>query len=113
MVRAFDADGNLTTLSTTGVVVNDLNPHDVDIRLHDGTLQVWIDGTVAAQTAFADTLHSYGSHSLNFGNRLGQTNFHGDITEFGIAVVGDTPSAPAQDAAAFAYHPDSAWGAIL
>ena len=113
VVRAFDTDGNLTTLTTTGVVVNDLNPPDVDIRLHDGTLQVWVNGTVAAQTAFAGTLHSYDSHSLNFGNRLGQTNFHGDITEFDITVAGDTPSAPALDAAAFAYHPDSAWGAIL
>ena len=112
-VRAFDTAGNLTRLTTTGVVLNDLAAHDVDIRLHDGTLQIWVDGTVAAQTAFTGTLHSYDTHNLHFGNRLSETNFQGTLSAFDLTVAGDTPTAPVEHAAAFAPHHDGAWGAIL
>ncbi len=109
MVRAFDSAGHVTKLVSTGVVVNDTQAHDIDIRLHAGSLQLWIDGTVAAQTGFSGTLHDYGIHRLNFGNWLGETNFNGDLTAFDISVAQDTPSA----LAALGQHTDNAWANIL
>lgn len=89
LVRAFTTDGKEVKLTSTGAVVNDLRAHDVDIRLDDGKLQLWVDDKLTAQTSFTGTLASSGNLDMAFGNQWGQKNFYGDITQFDIT-VGET-----------------------
>ncbi len=98
LVRAFDDAGQLHTLTTTGGHLTDLASHAVDIRLTDGKLQLWLDGTLANETDFAGTLHTTTGTGLNFGNLIASSNFAGHLTGFDIA-VSDAP-----DSGALGYH---------
>jgi hypothetical protein len=95
-VRAFNDDGREVRLTAAGVTVNDGANHDVDIRLDDGKLQLWVDGRMAAQSAFDGTLQSSGNHDLTFGNSWGQKNFVGDVHSFDINVGEALPTSHAQ-----------------
>lgn len=89
LVRAFPTIGNEIQLTSTGMSVIDLKSHDIDIKLHDGVLQLLVDGKVSAQAAFTGTLKTYGNLDLAFGNQWGQKNFYGDITAFDITAGED------------------------
>ena len=91
LVRAFSTTGNEVQLISSGIKVNNLLSHDVDIKLNDGVLQLMINGRIADQDAFAGTLKSYGTLDMTFGNQWGARNFYGDVTEFDI-VAGEDPS---------------------
>lgn len=86
VLRAFTTEGKEVKLTSTGVALNDLKSHDVDIRLDDGKLQLWVDHKLSAETAFSGTLGTYGNLDMSFGNQWGQKNFYGDITAFDISV---------------------------
>ena len=94
VIRAFPTLGNEISLTSTGVKVNDLRAHDIDIRLDDGRLQLWVDGKMSSSAAFAGTLKSYGSLDMTFGNQWGQKNFVGDVSAFDVTVGDHTPTAP-------------------
>ena len=93
VVRAFGLHGP-TVLTSTDTPFSDLKAHDIDIRLHDGKLQLWIDHTLSGESAFAGTLANTDAPSLNFGNPDSALNFHGDLTTFEIAVGYDSPWSP-------------------
>ena len=84
--------GKVVTLSS-GVSLTDLQSHEVDIRLHAGQLQLWVDGKIAAQAAFAGMVHSYGPTDLTFGNPWGGKNFSGALQAFDITVGQSGPTA--------------------
>ena len=90
-VQAFSDTGAVVKLLSTGVKVNDRAQHDIDIRLDDGRLQLWVDDKMTADTAFAGHLKSLGAHNMTFGNAWGQKNFNGDLSEFSIQVGEDAP----------------------
>ena len=83
-VRAFSTEGDAIRLTTTGVRVNDLRPHDIGISLEDGRFSVSVDGRVAAESPFNGTLVSAGTHGLVFGNPWNAVNFKGDLEAFEI-----------------------------
>lgn len=91
-VRAFNDDGREVRLTAAGVKVNDTVNHDINIRLDDGQLQLWVDGKVRAQSAFTGTLESDMNQDLTFGNAWGQKNFVGDVRNFDITIGEDTPT---------------------
>lgn len=91
-LRAFPTIGNEIKLTASGIMVNDLKAHDIDIRLDDGMLQLWVDGKMSSEAAFAGTLKSEGRLDLSFGNQWGQKNFVGDISAFDITVGDHTPT---------------------
>jgi parallel beta-helix repeat protein len=86
MIQTTPTVGSMVQFISTGIKVNDMKSHEVDIRLHDGVLQLWLDGKLASQAAFAGTMHSFGPTSLTFGNPWGGKNFDGDLTAFDITV---------------------------
>ena len=102
LVRTFPTIGTEVQLKSTGISVTDLRDHMVDIKLHDGKLQLIVDGRVSAEAAFSGTLTSYGNLDMTFGNQWGQKNFYGDIKAFDIS-VGEDP------AHAALVHHDAAW----
>ena len=91
LVRAFSTTDNEVQLISSGIKVNNLKSHDVDIKLHDGVLQLMVDGKVMDQDAFGGTLKNAGALDMTFGNQWGSRNFYGNVTEFDI-VVGEDPS---------------------
>jgi len=90
-VQGFAADGSTVRLIGTGVKVNDRAPHDIDIRLDDGRLQLVVDGKVRADTAFDGQLADKGTHDLTFGNPWGSQNFAGDLSRFEIRMGDAAP----------------------
>ncbi len=86
VVSAHAKNGSAVSLVSTGTSFADLNPHDVDIRLQDGKLQLWVDNTLSDQADFAGTLHKHGKSSLNFGDRHASLNFDGDLSAFDVTV---------------------------
>ena len=84
-VQAFSDTGAVVKLMSKGVKVNDLAKHDIDIRLDDGRLQLWVDDKLAADSAFSGHLNAAGNHNLTFGNPWGKSNFNGDLSEFNIS----------------------------
>ncbi len=91
LVRAFPNAGSEVQLISTGKSVTDLKSHDIDIQLHDGVLQLLIDGKVADREAFAGNLKSYGTLDMTFGNQWGARNFYGDVTAFDV-IAGEDPA---------------------
>ena len=92
-LRASPTIGTEIKLTSTGIKVNDLRAHDIDIRLDDGKLQLWVDGKMSSEAAFAGTLKSDSKLDMTFGNQWGQKNFVGDISAFDVT-VGDHTSTP-------------------
>jgi hypothetical protein len=91
-VRAFNDDGREVRLTAAGVKVNDTANHDIDVRLDDGMLQVWVDGKIRAQAAFQGTLESDLNQNLTFGNAWGQKNFVGDVRAFDVTIGEAAPT---------------------
>ncbi|MFN4128204.1 MAG: PKD domain-containing protein [Paracoccaceae bacterium] len=93
LVRAWSSEGETVTLTSTGIRVNDGNSYDIDIRLEDGRLSLWVDNTMVRDAAFNGTFADVGRHDLTFGNPWHSSFFNGDVTEFSIA-VNDGPTMP-------------------
>lgn len=93
VVRAWSSEGNAVTLTSTGIRVNDGQSYDIDIRLEDGRLSLWIDDTMVRDAAFEGTFLDSGRQNLTFGNPWNSSFFNGDVTEFSIA-VNDGPTTP-------------------
>ena len=93
-IQAYGQGGTLVSLYSSGVTVNDMNPHDIAVSLRDGVLQLLVDGKVSAQTDFAGTLSSFGSQDMTFGNPWGAKNFDGYLTGFDIKVGASGTGAP-------------------
>ncbi|WP_210528207.1 right-handed parallel beta-helix repeat-containing protein [Rubellimicrobium arenae] len=94
-------DGQSSTkLLTSGAKLNAVadQDHDLAISLDDGKLQIWVDGTLNAETSFHGVVggaSGFSSHNLVFGNPWGQVNFNGDLDHFDFSVsTGDFPSDP-------------------
>lgn len=90
VIRAFEQDGTLVRLISSGTPFTDLRSHDIDIRLQDGKLQLWIDNSLSAEASFDGTLQDLSPRNLDFGSRGGALNFSGDLTAFDITVAGDS-----------------------
>jgi parallel beta-helix repeat protein len=87
--------GQTTTLTTSGLKLNDGQAHDLSIRFKDGDLQIWADGAMNAKRAIAGTLNTVGSTDLLFGNPWGRQNYAGELSKFAINIdVGDYPAQP-------------------
>lgn len=86
VMRLFSTDGTQTVLTSTGMRVNDMAEHDIDIVLDNGRVSLVIDGHVAADQAFGGQLRDGGSRNLVFGNPGGALNFHADLTAFEISL---------------------------
>ncbi|MFN3972067.1 MAG: right-handed parallel beta-helix repeat-containing protein [Gemmobacter sp.] len=94
-VSAWSSTGQQVKIATTGFVIDDLKPHDIELRLSGGQLTLWVDGTSAAGTAFVGTFADVGTHGLVFGNPWAKPNFRGDLSAFSITLLGDTvPAEP-------------------
>ncbi|TNC74885.1 LamG domain-containing protein [Rubellimicrobium roseum] len=95
-VRMFKEGGSITTLTTKGSALNAAVDRDRDIviDLDGGKLQVWVDGKMTGQAAFAGVVggETFGSHDLVFGNPWNSANFKGDISVFDLS-VGDSDTA--------------------
>jgi hypothetical protein len=100
VLRLFSDNGSSATLTSTGIRVNDMAAHDIDIVLEDGTASLLIDGHLRAQQSFAGHLREYGERSLAFGNPWGQQNFHADLTAFEMSLEADHDGAGAVEALA-------------
>ncbi|MDO9640870.1 MAG: PKD domain-containing protein [Pseudotabrizicola sp.] len=103
-VRAWSSAGEAVTLTSTGIRVNDGSSYDIDIRLEEGRLSLWVDDKMVQDTAFNGTFADVGNHNLTFGNPWNSGFFNGDVTEFTIAVndgptLFDPPGEPEKDAA--------------
>ena len=85
-IQAYQNTGSMVQLISTGISMTDLKSHDIDIRMHDGILQLWVDDRLSAQSSFAGPLNSFGPTELNFGNPWGGKNFDGNLTAFDISV---------------------------
>jgi parallel beta-helix repeat protein len=85
-IQAWSSEGDAVSLTSTGIKVNDGASHDIDIRLEDGRLSLWIDDTMVKDAAFNGTFADVGRHDLTFGNPWNSNFFQGDITEFSIAI---------------------------
>jgi hypothetical protein len=85
-VRGWSSEGDAVALTSTGVKVNDGASHDIDIRLEDGRLSLWIDDAMVKDAAFNGTFADVGRHDLTFGNPWNKGFFQGDVTEFSIAI---------------------------
>lgn len=94
VLQALSDSGQAVKLSSGGVRVNDTAPHDIEVRLEGGRLQLWVDDRMADDTAFAGTLSNNGRQDMTFGNPWGRTNFNGDLTAFEV-LVNDGPGSQA------------------
>ena len=94
VLQALSDSGQAVKLSSGGVRVNDTAPHDIEVRLEGGRLQLWVDDRMADDTAFAGTLSNNGRLDMTFGNPWGRTNFNGDRTAFEV-LVNDGPGSQA------------------
>lgn len=68
MVRAWSSEGEAVRLVGTGANIATGAVQDVDIRLADGKLSLWVNGDQRAETAFNGTFRNDGKHDLTFGN---------------------------------------------
>lgn len=85
-VRMFPDSGELIDLTTTGVAINDGVSHDISIRF-DGTsdsLQILVDGSVAASETVDGAMPEMGSWGLVFGEPWGGQNFDGKLSAFDL-----------------------------
>lgn len=89
MLQVTPTVGAMVTLTTTGAKLNDLKSHDIDIRMDDGQMQVWVDGSMSVARDLAGPLANSGRLDLTFGNQWGKANFNGDLKSFEIE-VGET-----------------------
>jgi len=85
-LRAFTEDGTQIHLVTSDANLSDTNAHDIDVKLDQGRLEIWIDGALNSSTAMSGTLGAAGRHDLVFGNQFAKENFSGQLTAFEIAV---------------------------
>ncbi|WP_210402122.1 PKD domain-containing protein [Pseudotabrizicola formosa] len=93
VVRAWSSEGDAVTLASKGIQVNDGSSYDIDIRLEEGRLSLWVEGKMVQDAAFNGTFADVGRHDLTFGNPWHSSFFNGDVTEFAIA-VNDGPMIP-------------------
>jgi hypothetical protein len=100
VLRLFSDNGTSTTLTSTGIRVNDMAAHDIDIVLEDGTASLLIDGHLRAEQSFAGHLREYGERDLAFGNPWEQQNFHADLTAFEMSLEAGHDAAGAVQALA-------------
>jgi hypothetical protein len=86
VLRAWSSEGEYVTLSAVDAKLNDTAPHDVEILLDGGKLQLWVDGILKSQTDFSGTFANTTTNKLAFGNATGAENFSGSLTAFEILV---------------------------
>lgn len=86
-VRAWSSEGDAVRLVGNGVNVADGKVHDVDIRLADGILSLWVNGQQLAETDFSGTFRDYGRQGLLFGNPWHEASrfFDAELSRFEIA----------------------------
>lgn len=86
-VQLFSDSGERIHLTAEDLAVNDGQAHDISIRL-DGasdSLQILIDGTVAASETVTGSMPLMGSWGLVFGEPGGKQNFDGKLSAFELA----------------------------
>lgn len=88
-VKVYNADGTATSVTSTGVKVNDGAFHDVDVRLVGGHLSLFIDDHKLQNTAFSGTIKDLGNYDLTFGSGWTNNNFGGDLDTFQISIGAD------------------------
>ncbi len=83
-VRLFSDSGEYVDLTTQGVSVNDGAAHDISIVFDDASnsLQILIDGQVAASGTVPGSMPEMGSWGLVFGEPWGGQNFDGKLSAF-------------------------------
>lgn len=96
-LSAWSSSGQQVKLVSEGIGVTDQQAHDIEIRLSGGQLSLWVDGNLAADTAFQGTFANFGTHDLVFGNPWSKANFNGDINAFTISMIGDAGLSDASD----------------
>lgn len=87
--RVWSDDGDITNLSSEGLIVNDGESHDVSLTLEDGVLSLSVNETVVQEETFDGLLGDKGRHDLTFGNRWSDDNFDGDLTAFDLSLEVD------------------------
>ncbi len=87
-LQAFTQDGGHIRLTTQGADLNDRDPHNINITLNDGVLDIIVDGVSLAQTEMSAPLANEGRHDLVFGNPWGlRDNFEGVVSSLNLAVI--------------------------
>lgn len=89
-VKIFNEDGSVGRVTSTGVKVNDGAFHDVDVKLVDGHLSLWIDNHKVEDVTFNGHIADAGNYDLTFGSGWANNNFGGDLDSFQIS-IGDDP----------------------
>ena len=86
IVDLFMDTGERITLTTSGASVSDGLAHDVVINFDDAldSLQILVDGTIAATTTAVGAMSSIGSWGIVFGNPWGGQNFDGNLIAFDL-----------------------------
>lgn len=89
-VDVFTGAGTRIRLSTGDQALDDGAQHDIDLQFDSlkGTLTLWVDGVVAAETdAVGGAAPDVSAYGLTFGNPWGKDNFDGVITAFNLDVT--------------------------
>jgi len=86
VVELMSNSGEKTTLSSTGVVMNDGQSHDVSINFDLATQSVHIsvDDKIVGSAAVSSPMPEMRSWDLVFGQPWGGQNFDGDISSFSL-----------------------------
>ncbi len=85
-LRLFPESGGEVDLQTQGVAINDGNVHDISIQFDDAadSVQIIVDGQVAASETMTGSMSEMGSWGLTFGEPWGGQNFDGTLYAFDL-----------------------------
>ena len=77
-------ESDSANITTTGATVNDGADHDIRVAFDGGaeSLQILVDGAVAAEAQVEGAIRSDFPRNLDFGNPWGDNNFDGTLTAF-------------------------------
>lgn len=78
-------DGEAVRMVTSGAGLDEAGVHEIDIRLRDDALSIFVNDDLVGSAVMTDGLKAEVYHDLFFGNPWGQDNFDGIVSNFSVA----------------------------
>jgi hypothetical protein len=88
-VKVYNEDGSASRVTSTGLKINDGAFHDVDVKLVNGHLSLWVDDHKIDDASFIGAIKDAGNYDLTFGSSWTSNNFGGDLDTFHISIAAD------------------------
>lgn len=88
-VKVYNEDGSAARVTSTGLKINDGSFHDVDVKLVNGHLSLWVDDHKIDDASFIGAIRDAGNYDLTFGSSWTNNNFAGDLDTFQISIAAD------------------------